>query len=48
MRIAALSLSLGFGLIVVGCFMAYRPLGFIVWGTGLLVAGITAAKRAAK
>jgi hypothetical protein len=42
------SMILGFLLIVTGFFLAYRPLGFIVCGIGLLTAGLVASKRAAK
>ena len=48
MRVIGASVIIGFALIVAGFFLAYRPLGFIVCGIGLLTAGLVASKRAAK
>jgi len=37
-------ISLGFGCIVVGIYIIYPPLALIVFGSGLLTAGIVLAK----
>jgi len=44
-RFALLSLAIGAASIVVGSALIFHPLGFIVGGTFLLFAGLSASKR---
>jgi hypothetical protein len=45
---AIASVLLGFALLITGAALAYRPLGFLLAGSGFLYAGILAAKKATK
>lgn len=40
MRVAIIAAALGYVLVVIGCFLAWHPLGFLAAGAGLFWAGL--------